>query len=113
MTLEVNFTPVQVHKTSDGSLKKSTVAIYVREDQAAIIHFRKKLITMESTYDLAGNLIAGELKRQGDFFTFPHPITEIVIAGGSFIGGHRGIDSGGGPLIGLTPGIRVGGPSAP
>jgi hypothetical protein len=73
------------YKTSDGSLKKDTVAIYVREDQAAMITSAKAVNNNGTTYDLAGNLIAGNLKA-GDFFTFPHPISEIVIAGGSFIG---------------------------
>lgn len=68
------------YKTSDSTLNEGTRSIYIRADQAA-------MITSMKVNDVAvtNGLIGADLLA-GDFFTFAEDITEIVIAGGSFIG---------------------------
>ena len=72
------------YKVSDKSLKRNTRAIYVREDQAAMITSMKLMVRGTATVQTL-ELVGADLMA-GDFFTFEYPIEEIVIAGGSFIG---------------------------
>ena len=68
------------YKTSDDSLNIGTRSIYIREDQSAMITSMKV-----NGIALTKTPVGSDLKAQ-DFFTFSDDITEIVIAGGSFIG---------------------------
>jgi hypothetical protein len=67
-------------KTSDGTLNEHTRSIFVRADQSAMITSMKV-----NGVALALKPVGSDLKA-GDFFTFSDSITEIVLAGGSFIG---------------------------
>ncbi len=79
------YSGADTYKTSDGSLNKGTVAIYIREDQAAMITSAQMVDGNGTVIAVAGGHVGGDLKA-GDYFTFPHELSEIVIAGGSFIG---------------------------
>jgi len=68
------------YKTSDGTLNKGTLSIYIRADQAAMITSMKVDGNAVTVPPVGSDLLAG------DFFTFHKAVTEIVIAGGSFIG---------------------------
>jgi hypothetical protein len=68
------------YKTADGSLNPGTRSIYIRADQAAMITSMKVGGAALALKPVGSSLLAG------DFFTFSDEITEIVIAGGSFIG---------------------------
>ena len=68
------------YKTSDGTLNKGTRSIFIRADQAAMITSMKVNGIAVTTAPTGSDLLAG------DFFTFPNDLTEIVTAGGSFIG---------------------------
>ena len=77
------------YKTSDGTLKAGTRVIRVRADQAAMITSIKLLIKgSEVAQTGAINFVGADLLKDDEIF-YPHPISEIVIAGGSFIG-YRG-----------------------
>jgi|ERR1035437_1229015 hypothetical protein len=67
-------------KTSDQSLNQGTRSIYIREDCLAMITSMKVNGVAQT-----GGKVAADLKT-GDFFTFDAEITEIITAGGSFIG---------------------------
>jgi hypothetical protein len=72
-------------KTSDGTLNADTRSIYIREDQAAMITSMKvNGVALSAIAD--GKGIIGAALKANDFFTFDAEITEIVCAGGSFIG---------------------------
>jgi hypothetical protein len=72
-------------KTSDGTLYEDTRSIFIREDCSAMITSMKvKGVSMTST--TGGKGIVGADLKAGDFFTFKAPVTEMVVAGGSFIG---------------------------
>ena len=68
------------YKTSDSTLNTGTRSIYIRADQAA-------MITSMKVDDVAvtGAPVGSDLKAM-DLFTFDGELTEIVLAGGSFIG---------------------------
>lgn len=68
------------YKTSDDSLNEHTRSIFVRADQAAMITSMKVKDVAVIKTPVGSDLLAG------DFFTFDDEITEIVLAGGSFIG---------------------------
>jgi predicted metal-dependent phosphotriesterase family hydrolase len=68
------------YKTSDGTLYEDTRSIYIRADQSAMITSMKVNGT-----SITRGIVGADLKAN-DFFTFEKAITEIVIAGGSFIG---------------------------
>jgi hypothetical protein len=72
-------------RTSDATLKNGTYAIYIREDCSAMITSMKVNGTAV-TATSGGKGIPGADLKAGDFFTFGNQITEIVTAGGSFIG---------------------------
>lgn len=66
--------------TADKSLYEDTKSIYIREDCSAMITSMKVKGTV-----VTRGIVGADLKA-GDFFTFENYITEIVTAGGSFIG---------------------------
>lgn len=68
------------YKTSDGTLNKGTRSIYIRVDQLAMITSHKVNGVAVTNKPTGSDLLAG------DFFAFPALLTEIIIAGGSFIG---------------------------
>ena len=68
------------YKTSDGTLNKGTISIFIRANQAAMITSMKINGIATTLKPVGSDLLAG------DFYTFSNEITEIVIAGGSFIG---------------------------
>lgn len=68
------------YKTSDGTLNAGTRSIFVRADQLAMITSMKVDGVAVVVTPVGSDLLAG------DFFTFEKDITEIVLAGGSFIG---------------------------
>jgi hypothetical protein len=72
-------------KTSDGTLESGTKSIFIREDQSAQIT-SMKVNDVAVTAAADGKGIVGADLKAGDFFTFKNEITEIVQAGGSFIG---------------------------
>ena len=67
-------------KISDSTLYEDTRSIYIREDCTAMITSMKVGGT-----SVTRGIVGADLKA-GDFFTFEKAITEIVVAGGSFIG---------------------------
>ena len=68
------------YKTSDGTLNTGTRSIYIRVDQAAMITSMKVNDVAVTDTPVGSDLLAL------DFFTFENDITEMVVAGGSFIG---------------------------
>ena len=67
-------------KTSDSTLNDKTRSIYIRADQTAMITSMKIAGISLSLKPVGADLLAT------DFYTFSDKITEIIIAGGSFIG---------------------------
>jgi hypothetical protein len=67
-------------RISDNTLNEGTRSIWIRETQSAMITSMKIAGVVQTGGLVGANLIAG------DFFTFDQEITEIVVAGGSFIG---------------------------
>jgi hypothetical protein len=67
-------------KTSDGTLNDKTRSIFIRADQTAMITSMKINGVVLALKPVGANLLAT------DFYTFSDKITEIVLAGGSFIG---------------------------
>jgi hypothetical protein len=68
-----------------GTLKNGTFSIYIREDCSAMIT-SMKVGGVAVAASSNGKGIPGADLKAGDFFTFAGEITEIVSAGGSFIG---------------------------
>jgi len=75
------------YKTSDDTLNIGTRSIFIRVVQAAMITSMKVNGVAVTKKPVGSDLLAG------DFFTFTNDITEIVIAGGSFIGYQVKIDA--------------------
>jgi hypothetical protein len=67
-------------KTSDGTLNANTRSIFIRVDQSAMITSMKIAGVSLTLKPVGADLLAG------DFYTFSDKITEIITAGGSFIG---------------------------
>jgi len=73
------------YSVAAGTLNKGTTSIYIRADQAAMITSAKTTDYNIAAVAITGAPIGSDLLL-GDFFTFKNPLSEIVIAGGSFIG---------------------------
>jgi hypothetical protein len=73
-------------KISDQTLNENIRSIYIRADQSAMITSMKIAGVAEIVAPVGSDLLAG------DFFTFKDELTEIVTAGGSFIGYQDEVD---------------------